>query len=50
MISNIPEKTLCYNEGDVLPVEGIENGKFAFNLDTGEIKVFNLVKKEWKTL
>ena len=48
MISMMPEKVLVYNEGDELPVEGVLNGQPAYNLDTGETKVFNKEKREWK--
>lgn len=50
MISSMPEKSLVFNEGDELPIEGVENGKPALNLDTGEIWVFNKQKQEWKKI
>ena len=48
MISVMPDKTLVFNEGDELPVEGVLNGQPALNLDTGETVVFNKQKREWK--
>ena len=47
MISAMPKKTLVFNDGDELPVEGILNGQPALNLDTGDILVFNKEKREW---
>lgn len=48
MISTMPEKTLVFNEGDELPVEGVLNGQPAMNLDNPkDIRVFNKEKREW---
>ena len=48
MITDIPEKALCFNNNDVLPKEGIPNGKPAINMDTGEVFMFDAEIKEWK--
>ena len=50
MIDIMPERSLVFNEGDELPVEGVQNGQPALNLDTGEVVVFNKEKREWKTM
>ena len=50
MISVMPKKTLVFNEGDELPVDGVMNGQPALNLDTGEVFVFNKEKREWKEM
>ena len=49
MISIMPKKTLVFNEGDELPVEGVQNGQPAMNLDDpSDIRVFNKEKRELK--
>lgn len=51
MISAIPKEDWCYNEGDVLPTDGVSDGQCAINKDNPkEIKMFDLKSKEWKTV
>ena len=50
MISKIPEITWVYNNDDELPIEGVDDGQFAINKDTGECVVFDLPSKTWKKL
>ena len=52
MISKIPNDTWVINNHDIergLPKEGVANGQSAYNMDTGDLIMFDKEDNEWKT-